>query len=87
MRYLRARAYFGLGEATAKAGDLEEAVRHYMSVAVLFDDPELAPRALAAAVAGYDELGKIALRDAAVEELLKRYPDSAAARQFGESLP
>jgi TolA-binding protein len=87
MQDLRARAYFGLGEAAAKAGDLDEAVRHYMSVAVLFDDPELAPRALAAAVAGYDELGKVALRDAAVEELLKRYPDSAAARQFGETLP
>lgn len=87
MQDLRARAYFGLGEAAGAGGEWEDAARHYMSVAVLFDDPELTPRALAAAAAAYRELGEEGLRDAAIRELGERYPGSSYARGFEERAP
>jgi TolA-binding protein len=80
---LRARSYYGLGEAAEASGLKSDAARHYMTVAVLFDDPELTPRALSRAAALYGDLGKTAEKLAAETDLRTRYPRSS----FTLSLP
>lgn len=83
---IRARAYFGLAEVAAAAGKHEAAARHYMSVAILFDDPELSPRSLYAAGASYGLAGKHTEQQNAWAELRTRYPDSGFARQVHSEL-
>ena len=73
----------GLAEAADAAGNPADAARNYMTVAVLFDDPELTPRALSRAAALYAQLGKPAERAAAESDLRSRYPRSS----FALSLP
>ena len=83
---VRARAYYGLAR-TAEAGqDMNRAVRFYMSVAVLYDDEELVPECLEKAAAGFAKLGKMEQRQAILDELVKRYPDSAQANK-GKATP
>jgi len=84
---LRARAYFGLGEAAEAAGEPGKAARHFMSVAVLFDDPEWTPRALYEAGRLFGETGQASERDAAWAELGARYPESSYARRLAEAAP
>ncbi len=84
---LRVRAYFGLGEAAEAAGQLEQAARHFLSVAVLFDDPEWTPHALYRAAKLFGQLGKTAEQAGAWRELQQRYPDSSFARQTDEGQP
>lgn len=79
---LRVRAYFGLAEAAEAQKDLAGAARHYMSVAVLFDDPEWTPLALSNAVRLYGAIGLDAQRAAAEDDLRTRYPSSSFARQL-----
>ncbi len=81
---LRARAYFGLGETEEAAGNPEAAARHFMAVAVLFDDPELSPHALFRAHDLYLAAGKPALADSATADLRARYPTSAFALRLPE---
>ena len=81
---LRARAYFGLGETAEAAGQVERAARHFMSVAVLFDDPEWTPHALFRAGKLFGQAGKKAEQESAWKELRERYPDSSFARQVEE---
>ena len=78
---LRARAYFGLGEAAEAAGQPEKAARHFMSVAVLFDDPEWTPHSLYRAGQQFGQAGRKAEQASAWKELRSRYPDSSFARQ------
>lgn len=82
---LRARAYFGLGEVAEAAGQPEKAARHFMSVAVLFDDPEWTPHSLFRAGKLFGQTGKKAEQASAWKELQARYPDSGFAKQV-ESL-
>ncbi len=84
---LRARAYFGLGETAEAAGQIERAARHFMSVAVLFDDPEWTPHALYRAGRLFGQAGKTAEQKSAWKELRERYPDSSFARQVEEDAP
>ncbi|HOW96329.1 MAG TPA: tetratricopeptide repeat protein [Kiritimatiellia bacterium] len=85
---LRARSYFGLGRAAAARENWEDAARFYMSVAVLYDDPELAPRSLHEAAAAFDRLGRGEDRQKAVDELTARYPDSEWAKELaGKQAP
>ncbi len=79
---LRARAYFGLGEAAEAAGQAEKAARHFLSVAVLFDHAEWTPQSLYRAGQLFGQLGKPAERDSAWKELKERYPESSFARQL-----
>lgn len=79
---LRLRAYVGLAQVAEAQSDLPSAARHYMSVAVLFDDPEWTPLALSNAIRIYDQLGLDSQRDVARDDLLTRYPDSSYARQL-----
>lgn len=84
---LRTRAYFGLGETAEAAGQIERAARHFMSVAVLFDDPEWTPHALFRAGRLFRQAGKTAEQKSAWKELKERYPDSSFARQVEEDAP
>ncbi len=84
---LRARAYFGLGEAAEAAGQADKAARHFLSVAVLYDDPEWAPHSLFRAGRLYDGLGKQKERDSAWRELRSRYPESSFAQQVEARAP
>ena len=84
---LRARAYFGLGETAEAAGQAEKAARHFMSVAVLFDDPEWTPHSLFRAGQLFGQIGKKAEQASAWKELQTRYPDSSFARQVEGELP
>jgi TolA-binding protein len=84
---LRARAYFGLGEAAEAAGQPEKAARHFMSVAVLFDDPEWTPNSLYRAGQLFGRIGKQAEQASAWKELQSRYPESSFARQVNGVVP
>ena len=78
---MRARSYFGLGQAAAARDRSEEAARYFMSVAVLYDDPELTPEALYRAAEAFQKLGRAGDRDKALAELRQRYPQSSWAAQ------
>ena len=78
---LRVRAYFGLGESAEAGGQYEAAARHYMSVAVLFDDSEWSPHALYRAGLLFGKAGKAAGQASAWKELRERYPETSFARQ------
>ena len=84
---LRVRAYFGLGEAAEAAGQAEKAARHFMSVAVLFDDPEWTPHSLFRAGRLFGQAGQPAEQAGAWKELKDRYPDSSFAKQVEGSAP
>ena len=84
---LRVRAYFGLGEAAEAAGAFDKAARHFMSVAVLFDDPEWTPHALFRAGGLFAQAHKPAEQNAAWRELRERYPQSSFARQVEAAAP
>jgi tetratricopeptide (TPR) repeat protein len=78
---IRGRAYVGLGRAAKAARDYAEAARYFMSVAVLFDDPEIVPECLSEAAAAFRGAGQADAARQAADELLKRYPQSDLARQ------
>jgi len=82
---LRARAYFGLGEAAEASGQLDKAARHFMSVAVLFDDQEWTPHSLYRAGTLFGQTDQTEKQTSAWAELVARYPDSSFAKQV-ESL-
>lgn len=78
---VRVRAYAGLGRALKAQGDLNNAARHFFSVAVLFDDAVLVPECLYEAVAAFSTLGRKEDADKARKELLDRYPESDWAKK------
>lgn len=70
----RARSYYGLGRVAAAGEQWEDAVRYYMGVGILFDDPVLAPESLYRAAEAFGELGREADRAKTLKELKERYP-------------
>ena len=84
---LRARAYFGLGEAAEADGQLEKAARHFMSVAVLFDDTEWTPNSLYRAGTLFGLTDQPAKEASAWAELVDRYPNSSFAKQVESITP
>ncbi len=76
---VRAHSYFGLGQAARARQDWEEAARRFMSVGILFDDPELTPEALYYAMEAFGQSGKTQERARTARELQGRYPDSSWA--------
>lgn len=84
---LRARAYFGLGEASEAAGNPAKAARHFMSVAVLFDDPEWTPHSLFRAGKLFGQIGQADRQASAWAELRERYPESGFAKQVESTSP
>jgi len=78
---LRVQAYAGIGKALKVQGDHEGAARHFMSVAVLFDDAELVPQCLYEAALEFTAAGRVDDAVKAKKELLERYPDSDWAKK------
>jgi TolA-binding protein len=76
---VRANAYAGLGRTAKAESELEKAARYFMSVAVLYDDPELVPECLYEAVQAFRTLKRSSDAVKAAKELIKRYPDSSYA--------
>jgi len=77
---VRARAYAGLGRSARERGDFENAARYFMSVAILYDDPELVPECLHEAALAFRRCGRETEALKALRELRERYPDSGWAR-------
>ncbi|MBM4162827.1 MAG: tetratricopeptide repeat protein [Lentisphaerae bacterium] len=76
---LRAHAYAGLGRCAEARDQKELALRYYLSIALLYDDPVLVPAALDKAASLHAALGHPAESEATGRELLERYPESAQA--------
>lgn len=81
MLAVRAHAYAGIARVLKSQGDPEGAARYFMSVAVLFDDPVLAPECLHEAAEAYAKSGREAESRKVIQELLERYPSSSWAAQ------
>ena len=77
---VRARAYMGLAKASQSKGDEDAALRYYMSVGILFDNPVIVPEALTKAAALLDKHGRAAEATAMREELKARYPQTGAGQ-------
>ncbi len=63
------------GEIAATRGDYSEAARTFLTVALLYDDPAITPRALEAASTAYRKAGNTLEADKALHELQSRFPD------------
>ena len=77
---LRARAYFGLAETHRLTQQWDDAARLYLSVAILFDHPELTPLALHHAADAFTQLERPLDRQRALHDLLERYPQHPLAQ-------
>ncbi|MEI7437192.1 MAG: tetratricopeptide repeat protein [bacterium] len=75
---VRARAYAGLARAYEDEGNLDAAVRHYLSVGLLFDNPDVVPDCLTGAARVLRAMGRTAEADKVAEELRQRYPGRIA---------
>jgi len=75
----RALAYRGLARNAELKGDAEGALRFYMSVAILFDDPVLVPESMYKAAALLEKLGRSNEARAMREEAKGRYPNAQPA--------
>ena len=77
---LNAEGRLLLGKIALAKGDAAEAAKAFKSVAVLYDDPDLTPRALAMVIEAYKKLGNAAEAKKAEDELRTRFPSFAAQR-------
>jgi TolA-binding protein len=71
-----ARARMIFADALAGEGDMVSAVKHYSSVATLFDDPVVTPEALAKAADLYHRLNQPDEAEQVERDLATRYPKS-----------
>jgi TolA-binding protein len=69
------------GEVLMQRGDFNGAARAFMTISVLYDDPELTPKALRRAAAAYRKAGNSAEAEKALAERAKRYPDAGAKKK------
>ena len=84
---IRARAYAGLGHTAVARQEPDKAIRYFMSVAILFNDPDLVPACLSEAAALMKGQGDAAGAFKVAQELEKRYPDHPLTRQALERHP
>jgi TolA-binding protein len=71
---LNADARMLIGDIDASKGDYENAARSYLSVAVLYEDPEVTPHALDAAYRAFQKAGNQDQASKTLSELKNRYP-------------
>ncbi|MCX7868778.1 MAG: tetratricopeptide repeat protein [Terrimicrobiaceae bacterium] len=76
---LNAAGRMALAEIAYARGQFEPAARAFMSVALLYDEPLITPRALERAADSYRRANDDAEADRATEELRRRFPDYAPA--------
>ncbi len=74
---VRARAIYGLAQVAGAREQWGEAARLFMSVGILFDDPELTPAALREAADAFERAGRPRERERVLRELQERFPDAA----------
>ncbi len=74
---VNAEARLLAGEVQVERGRFEDAGKTFMSVALLYDDPAVTPRALQKAASAYEKAGKKPEADHATEQLRARYPGFA----------
>jgi TolA-binding protein len=77
---LNAKARLLAGHVALARGKPEEAAKLFMSISVLYDDPQITPDALVQAAAAFEKAGKSAEAAKAGEELKSRYPDYVAPK-------
>jgi tetratricopeptide (TPR) repeat protein len=73
---LNAEARLLAGRIHSARGEHGEAARSFMTVAVLYDDPNLSPQALKLAADAYRKTGQNTEADDALGELRRRYPEA-----------
>jgi TolA-binding protein len=71
---LNADARMLIGDIDASKGDYENAAKSYLSVAVLYEDPEVTPHALDAAYRAFQKAGNQDQASKTLSELKNRYP-------------
>ena len=74
---VNAQARLLAGEVEMERQQFEEAGKAFMSVALLYDDPEITPQALAKAAKAYQKAGKPDEAERASAQLHQKYPDYA----------
>jgi len=72
---LNAEARMKIGDIESARGNYENAARSYMSVAVLYEDPEVTPRALEHAYDAFQKAGNEPQATKTLSELKTRYPN------------
>ena len=72
---VNAQARLLAGDVEFERGKFDEAGRAFMSVALLYDDPAVTPRALKKAAASYQRAGKADEADKAARQLKEKYPN------------
>jgi len=72
---LNAEGRFLTGEISYSKGDYDGAARAFMTIAVLYDDASLTPRALRRAADAYKKADNTLESQKALHELQQRYPD------------
>jgi tetratricopeptide (TPR) repeat protein len=70
-----AEARMQLGDIESSRGNYENAARSYMSVAVLYEDPEVTPRALEHAYQAFQKAGNEPQATKTLSELKSRFPN------------
>lgn len=78
---VRAQALHGLGRVAETQQDWEQAARYFLSVAILFDHPQLSPECLYRASEAFRQLGQTEKRAQFLKELAERYPNSDWAKR------
>ena len=74
---VNAQARLLAGEVEMERQQFEKAGKAFMSVALLYDDPEITPQALAKAAKAYQKAGKPDEAERASAQLHQKYPDYA----------
>lgn len=74
---VNAEARLLAGDVQLERGHFDEAGKAFMSVALLYDDPAITPRALQKAAGAYEKAGKKAEADRATQQLREKYPEFA----------
>jgi TolA-binding protein len=77
---LNAKARLLSGRVALARNKYEEAAKIFMSVSVLYDDPEITPQALTQAADAFDKAGQAGEAAKASEELKARFPDYKAPK-------
>ena len=76
---VNAQARLLVGEAAMERQNFEEAGKAFMSVALLYDDPEITQQALAKAAKAYEKAGKPTEAERVKAQLRQKYPDYAGS--------
>ena len=74
---VNAEARLLAGDVEMERQQFEDAGKTFMSVALLYDDPEITPQALAKAAKAYQKAGKPVEAGRASDQLHQKYPDYA----------